>query len=137
MATETPTNVTTSPRLRAGSGRRGLLLPAATLKQGSHALAAGLAGCALATVRTSVDMTIRFVQAVLLKPIVEVPSAHSEKIGCASLISSGEGQGPENQLAFDLAHCRAKRTMKCASGRYVKERTPSADLQPRASESGT
>jgi len=62
---------------------------------------------ATVTIRVSVEMPIRFVHFVALKPIVEVPSAHSEKIGCASLISSGEGQGPENQLAFDLAHCRA------------------------------
>ena len=53
-------------------------------------------------------MPIRFANLVALKPIVEVPSAHSEKIGCANLISSGEGQGPENQLAFDIAHWRAK-----------------------------
>jgi hypothetical protein len=62
---------------------------------------------ATVTIRVSAEMSIRFVHFVALKPIVEVPSAHSEKIGCASLISSGEGQGPENQLAFDLAYCRA------------------------------
>ena len=65
-------------------------------------------------------MPIRFVHFVALKPIVEVPSAHTEKIGCASLISSGERQGPENQLAFDLAHCRADANYEvrfCGMGR--------------------
>jgi hypothetical protein len=72
------------------------------------AVSSSRATIATVTIRVSVEIPIHFAHIVALKPIVEVPSAHSEKIGCASLISSREGQGPEDQLAFDLAHWRAK-----------------------------
>ena len=52
-------------------------------------------------------MAILVASHITVEPIVKIPPAHSEKIGCASLISSRKRQSPEDQLAFDVAHWRA------------------------------